>query len=84
MWQTLIVFCIVAAAIVHAGTKYLPASWRQRVGRFLTRIGARQPAAWFNAKSGCADGCSNCSSKPCAAPAASPQRVIKLHVQPRQ
>ncbi len=80
MWQTLIISCIVAAAALHAGGKYLPASWRRRVVR-----GARvsKMAAWLDTRSGCGGGCSSCNAcAETAAPEAGARNVIKLH--PRQ
>ncbi|MET3131043.1 hypothetical protein AAKU55_001301 [Oxalobacteraceae bacterium GrIS 1.11] len=87
MWQQVIVFCIVAAAALHASTKYLPVAWRERIVYFLARRGMDQSrmAAWFNTKSSCGDGCSSCGS--CASEPAPPatataaRRVIKLHPQ---
>ena len=40
MWQEVIVFCIVAAAALHAATKYLPAAVRRRIVHLLVRCGA--------------------------------------------
>lgn len=62
--QGVIVFAIVAGALVHASTKYLPAGWRRRIANVLSRNGTRRSkiASWYAPKAGCGDGCSNCSS----------------------
>ena len=98
MWQNLIVSCIVAAAALRAGAKYLPAGWRRQVVYLLSRRlslrlyppGARQArvAAWLNTESSCGGGCSSC--KACADVAPPPEaeaeagarRVIKLQKAP--
>ncbi len=85
MWQSLIVFCIVAAAALHASIKYLPAGWRRRVVYFMSGRGARQSnmAAWFKTETSCSDGCSSCGACAALAPSKNnPKRVIKLHVLP--
>jgi hypothetical protein len=89
MWQEAIVFCIVAAALLHAATKYLPAGARRRVVALLVRCGAGEArmAALFRTAPSCNDGCSSCGS--CgggdapAPPLESPgkHRVIKLHAR---
>ena len=80
MWQQWVVFLIVALAALHAGGKYLPASWRARMvyslARLLNRQGARGLAASLqrrvDAEAGCGGGgCSGCAGKtPCSADAA--------------
>jgi len=95
--QGVIVVAIVAAALVHASTKYLPAAWRRRIADVLSRHGRRpsKVASWYAPSAGCGDGCSNCSSSDgadkaagaCASAAPQDQQrehVIKLHVQPRR
>lgn len=70
--QQAIVGVIVAAALLHFCSKYLPAAWRQRIVYWLTRRGFDQAkmARLFKTSSGCGDGgCSSCGS--CATPAAS-------------
>ncbi len=87
MWQEAIVFCIVAAALLHAATKYLPAGARRRVVALLVRCGAGEArmAALFRTAPSCNDGCSSCGScgsepaPPLTSPSARP--AIKLHVQ---
>lgn len=94
MWQQIIVGLIVAAAVLHACTKYLPAAWRQQIVYFLTRRGFDQNklAKLFKTQANCGDGCGSCGSCDSSAPAASStssssdsstphKRVIKLHVQ---
>lgn len=94
MWQQIIVGLIVAAAVLHACTKYLPAAWRQQIVYFLTRRGFDQNkmAKLFKTQANCGDGCGSCGSCETPAPAASStpsspesstphKRVIKLHVQ---
>ena len=62
--QGAIVCAIVAAALVHASTKYLPAAWRGRIATGLRGHGAlaSKVASWYAPQAGCGDGCSNCSS----------------------
>lgn len=94
MWQNLIVAVIVAAALLHFSTKYLPAAWRQQIVHFLARRGVNQDKAakFFKTTPDCGSGCGSCGS--CgtddkAAPAAGAagdtsqplKRVITLHVQ---
>jgi len=95
MWQQILVALIVAAAVLHFCTKYLPAAWRQQIVYFLVKRGYDQEkvSKLFNTKSSCGDGCSSCgscettpaASTDAAASASSPstplKRVIKLHVQ---
>jgi hypothetical protein len=87
--QDLVVAAIVAAALIHASTKYLPAAWRRRIALRFNGNGTRAStiAAWFDPKAaGCGGGCSSCSSDapsattPCATDAAkSPsEHVIKF------
>jgi hypothetical protein len=81
MWQQVIVYCIVVIAVLHMGSKYLPASWRRRIAAALIR---RWPAleSWLTPKAGCGGGCSSCGACDSApqAPAELDQkaRVIKL------
>jgi len=94
MWQNLIVAVIVAAALLHFSTRYLPAAWRRQIVYFLVRRGVNQDQAakFFKTTPDCGSGCGSCGS--CgtddkAAPAAGSagdtsqplKRVIPLHVQ---
>ncbi|KQX00363.1 hypothetical protein ASC94_29700 [Massilia sp. Root418] len=93
MWQQIIVGLIVAAALLHASTKYLPAAWRRRIVYALARRGLDEDmlARFFKVQDSCGSGCGSCGScdtgssgKDSAAPPPSPpasRRVIKLHVQ---
>lgn len=88
MVQQVIVAVIVAAAVLHFCTKYLPAAWRRQIVYFLSKRGFDQEKAakLFNTKSsGCGDGCSSCGScetTPADTTTTAPlKRVIKLHVQ---
>lgn len=89
MVQQVIVALIVAAAVLHFCTKYLPAAWRRQIVYFLTKRGFDQEktAKLFNTKSsGCGDGCSSCGSCETTPAETSStttplKRVIKLHVQ---
>ena len=84
MWQEMIVGVIVALAVLHACTKYLPAAWRQRIVFFLTKRGLDQDrlAKIFKTQSSCGDGCGPCGS--CESDARPPppedgRKVIKIH-----
>ncbi len=85
MLQNLIVALIVSLAALYAASRYLPASWRQRLVYLLTARGATQAkmAQWLHTESSCGGGCDSC--KACAAPEPAPaegqRRVIKLTVQ---
>ena len=90
IWQQVIVALIVAAAVLHFCTKYLPAAWRRQIVYFLAKRGfdEKKVAQLFNTKSSCGDGCGSCGScetTPAATPSADSsaplKRVIKLHVQ---
>lgn len=92
--QELIVGLIVAAALLHFCTKYLPAGLRKRIVAGLVRCGASEDkmARLFKIAPGCGSGCGSCGSCDSAAPAAgsappgtdgsdTKRRVITLHVQ---
>jgi hypothetical protein len=82
MIQNLAVAVIVGLAALYVASKYLPASWRQKLVYLLTRRGASQSkmAQWLNTESSCGSGCDTC--KACAEPEpASSERVIKIHVR---
>lgn len=88
MWQQIIVGLIVAAAVLHACTKYLPAAWRRRIVYTLGKRGFNEDrlARLFKVQGGgCGSGCGSCGScgPDAPAPPAPPtsHRVIKLHVQ---
>jgi hypothetical protein len=90
MWQEMIVGVIVAAALLHFSTKYLPVSWRRRIVYTLGKRGFNEVklAKFFKTQGGggCGDdgGCSSCGScetTPTKNNSATQQRVIKLHVQ---
>ncbi len=65
--QNLLVGLIVLAAAWYAGARYLPRSWRRKLGQ-------KQAAA-----AGCGSGCDSCGSCDSPAPAATKRRVIVLH-----
>jgi hypothetical protein len=95
MWQEMIVALIVAAALLHFSTKYLPVAWRRRIVYTLGKRGFNETrlARFFKTQGGggCGDdgdgGCSSCGScdttptKTNTTSGAAQQRVIKLHVQ---
>ena len=89
MWQEIIVALIVAAALLHFSTKYLPVGWRKRIVYTLAKRGFDEIklARFFKTQGGggCGDdgGCSSCGSCDTAPtkPGNTTQRVIKLHVQ---
>lgn len=82
MLQNLIVACIVLLAAVYAASRYLPATWRQRMVHLLVRRGAAQQSAakWLASDDSCGGGCDTC--KACETPpATSGQRVIAIRLQ---
>jgi hypothetical protein len=90
MWQEMIVAVIVAAALLHFSTKYLPVSWRRRIVYTLGKRGFNEVklAKFFKTQGGggCGDdgGCSSCGScetTPTKNNSATQHREIKLHVQ---
>lgn len=89
MWQQVIVIVIVAAAVLHFCTRFLPLPLRRRIVFWLSQRGCNQArmAALFKTTPGCGDGCSSCGSCDSPAPPASgdggapKQRVIMLQVQ---
>ena len=94
MWQNLIVAVIVAAALLHFCTRYLPAPARRRIVAFLVRRGVNgdKAAKFFRTTPDCGSGCGSCgscdtpSTSKTSAPAggdngAPGKRVIMLHVQ---
>ncbi|OEZ98840.1 DUF6587 family protein [Duganella phyllosphaerae] len=64
MWQNLIVAVIVAAALLHFSTKYLPAAWRRQIVYLLARHGVNQDKAarFFKTTPDCGSGCGSCGS----------------------
>ena len=95
IWQQIIVAIIVAAAVLHFCTKYLPAAWRRRIVHLLVKRGCDEgrTARLFKTTPSCGDGCGSCGScevtpsrtaaaAPAADAASTPlKRVIKLHPQ---
>jgi len=84
MLQNLVVALIVSLAALYAASRYLPASWRQRLVYALAERGASQAkmADWLHTEASCGGGCDSC--KACAEPAPPAEgkhRVIKLTVQ---
>ena len=58
MWQTLIVALIVAAAVLHFSTRYLPAAMRRAIVRGLVRCGLNEEkmSQLFKVAPGCGSG----------------------------
>jgi hypothetical protein len=85
MIENLVVAVIVALAFAYACSRYLPASWRERLVFALARRGYDQPrmARWLHTTSSCASGCDTCKSCADPAPPAEPaqRRVIKVHTR---
>ena len=89
MWQTLIVALIVAAAVLHFSTRYLPAAMRRAIVRGLVRCGLYEEkmSLLFKVAPGCGSGCGSCGSCDTPAPpaagdgGASTKRVIMMQVQ---
>lgn len=89
MWQEIIVALIVAAALLHFSTKYLPVAWRKRIVYTLAKRGLDEIklAKFFKTQGGggCGDGggcssCGSCDTTPTKSNTTT-HRVIKLHVQ---
>jgi hypothetical protein len=83
--QYLVVALVVVAALLAAGRKYLPKTWRQRLVHVVSRgSGKGRFAAWLGGPdTGCGSGCGSCGT---CEPVRPPQdgkgrKVIKLHVQ---
>ena len=89
MWQTLIVTLIVAAALLHFCTRYLPAGARRAIVRGLVRCGLDEAklSTFFKVAPGCGSGCGSCGSCDTPAPpsaddgGAGKKRVILMQVQ---
>ena len=91
MWQTIIVALIVAAAVLHFSTRYLPAGARRAIVRGLVRCGLNEAkmSVLFKVAPGCGSGCGSCGSCDTPAPPAdtaggsgdSKQRVIMMQVR---
>ena len=90
MWQTLIVALIVAAAVLHFSTRYLPAAMRRAIVRGLVRCGLNEEkmSQLFKIAPGCGSGCGSCGSCDTPAPPAAAddggagkKRVIMMQVQ---
>ena len=90
MWQTLIVALIVAAALLHFSTRYLPASARRAIVRGLVRCGLNEAkmSVLFKVAPGCGSGCGSCGSCDTPAPPSdtagggdSKKRVIMMQVR---
>lgn len=87
MWQELIAGIIVALAVLYAGAKYLPDSWRRAIVQRLSSGGRQSRLASWLAKrldtsAACGGGgCNSCSSGAPSAPTppAGKGKVIKIH-----
>ena len=73
MLDNLIVALIVGVSAWYAASKYLPASWRKRLGR----------DGGAGCGSGCGSGCDSCNSCETPQTPAAPEgrRVIKIHTR---
>lgn len=86
MWQELLAGIIVALAVLYAGAKYLPDSWRRAIVHRLAQGGRQSTLSnwlvkWLDTSASCGSGCSSCTT--CGptepAPPAGKGKVIKLH-----
>jgi hypothetical protein len=86
MWQELIAGIIVALAVLYAGAKYLPDSWRRAIVHRLSQRGRQSTLAawlvkWLDTSASCGSGCKSCNT--CAPTEPAPQpgkgKVIKIH-----
>ena len=86
MWQELVAGIIVALAVLYAGAKYLPDSWRRAIVHRLSK-GDRQSrlVKWLDTSASCGSGCNTCNTCGPSEPAPPPGKgkgngkVIKIH-----
>ena len=87
MWQELVAGIIVALAVLYAGAKYLPDSWRRAIVHRLSQ-GGRQSilVKWLDTSASCGSGCGSCKtcgpSEPAPQPGKGSGKVIKIHERP--
>lgn len=90
IWQEAVAGIIVALAVLYAGAKYLPDSWRRAIVQRLSSGRQSRLAGWLlrwlDTSAGCGSsggggGCNSCSSRGPSAPTppAGKGKVIKIH-----
>lgn len=88
MWQELVAGIIVALAVLYAGAKYLPDSWRRAIVYRFSK-GGRQSGLvkWLDTSASCDSGCGSCGTCDDGGAPAEPAppagkgngKVIKIH-----
>jgi hypothetical protein len=84
MWQELVAGIIVALAVLYAGAKYLPDSWRRAIVHRLSKGGQQSRlVTWLDTSASCGGGCNSCKScgpaEPAPPPGTGDGKVIRIH-----
>jgi hypothetical protein len=84
MWQELVAGIIVALAVLYAGAKYLPDSWRRAIVHRLSKGGKQSRLVkWLDTSASCGSGCNSCKTcgpgEPAPPPGKGNGKVIKIH-----
>jgi hypothetical protein len=88
MWQELVAGLIVALAVLYAGAKYLPDSWRRAIVHRLSQGGRQSRLAnwlvkWLDTSASCGSGCGSCGTcgpaEPTLPAGKGGGKVIKIH-----
>ena len=84
MWQELVAGIIVALAVLYAGAKYLPGSWRRAIVHRLSKGGRQSKLVkWLDTSASCGSGCNSCNtcgpSEPAPPPGKGNGKVIQIH-----
>ena len=84
MWQELVAGIIVALAVLYAGAKYLPDSWRRAIVHRLSRGGQQSRLVkWLDTSASCGSGCNSCNTcgptEPAPPPGKGNGKVIRIH-----
>ena len=88
IWQEAVAGIIVALAVLYAGAKYLPDSWRRAIVHRLSLGGKQSKLAkglvrWLDTSASCGSGCNSCNTcgptEPTPPPGKGSGKVIKIH-----
>ncbi|MDK6078001.1 DUF6587 family protein [Massilia varians] len=84
MWQELVAGIIVALAVLYAGAKYLPDSWRRAIVHRLSTGGQQSRLVkWLDTSASCGSGCNSCNTcgptEPAPPSGKGNGKVIKIH-----